>query len=284
MRYRGKGMIRKAMILTAILASLAGCATSPEEQANQAFAAGDYQTALAGYQALAEKGDPVAEGALAYMYYTGSGVPKDVVTARHWYEKAAVDGDARSARNLGNHYLLPDEGSPDYAEAFKWFTLAAGRGDAYSELELSILYEHGLGVARDTGAAQHWTGEYIPHVHDALEHINRKHAGGDLEAFKVALDQAVWQTAHYSPDVKRILSGKLVLSFRFQDGHAVDVAVEKSSGDPDADAVAVTVLQKALLPAVPESLSGVGEFKISFDFESEKREPPRIVYGRQSGR
>lgn len=274
-------MKRNAITLTVVIAALTACATSLEEQANQAFAAGDYATALTGYQTLAAQGDPVAEGALAYMYYTGSGVPKDVATARHWYEKAAVDGDARSARNLGNLYLLPDEGPPDYAQAFKWFTLAAGRGDAYSELELSILYEHGLGVARDTGAAQHWIEEYIPHVHDALEHINRKHAGGDLEALKVAVDQAVWQTAHYSPEVQRILSGTLVLSFRIQDGQAVDVAVAKSSGDPDADAVAVTVLQKTLLPAVPESLSKVGKFRISFDFEGEKRESPRIVYGRQ---
>lgn len=274
-------MKREVLTLAAVTALLAGCATSPDESANRAFAASDYPTALADYRALAAKDDPVAEGALAYMYYTGSGVPKDVTAARHWYEKAALDGDTHSARNLGNSYLLPDEGPPDYSQAYKWFALAAGRGDAYSGLELSILYEHGLGVARDTEAAQHWIKEYIGQVHDALLHINRRHAGGDLAALRVAVDQAVWQTAHYSPDVQRILGGKLTMTFRIQDGRAADVAVAESSGDANADAVAVGVLEKALLPPVPESLSDVKQFKTTFNYDLEKREPPKIAYGRE---
>lgn len=264
-----------------VAAALAGCATSPDEQANEAFKNGDYPTALADYQVLAAKGDPVAEGALAYMYYTGSGVVKDAAAARHWYEKAALDGDSHSAQSLGNSCLLPDQGAPDYPQAYKWFKLAADRGDAYSELELSILYEHGLGVARDTQVAQHWIEEYLGQVHDALAHINRKHAGGNLEAFMVALDQAVWQTAHYSPEVQHTLDGKLFMTFHIQDGQAVDVAVAESSGDANADAVAVAVLQKALLPPVPASLSQVDQFRVGFDFEGEKKQPGKVVYGGQ---
>ncbi|NNE38217.1 MAG: sel1 repeat family protein, partial [Gammaproteobacteria bacterium] len=45
--------------------------------ADNARAAGDYETAISEYTSLAQAGNPVAQATLGYMLYVGEGVPQD---------------------------------------------------------------------------------------------------------------------------------------------------------------------------------------------------------------
>ena len=42
---------------------------------------------------------------VGYMHEMGNGVPRDLIEARKWYEKAAAAGNAVGMTNLGNLYL-----------------------------------------------------------------------------------------------------------------------------------------------------------------------------------
>ncbi len=59
---------------------------------------GDYTNALAELRPLAERGDPKAQWALAYMYRRGLGVPKDPTRADQWERRASqvVGGPVRA--------------------------------------------------------------------------------------------------------------------------------------------------------------------------------------------
>jgi hypothetical protein len=79
----------------------------------------------------AAQGDVQAQVELGFRYKHGEGVPKDYVTARGWYEKAAAQGDATAQLILGVLYADGLGVPQDYVRAYMWFDLAAAhpRGD-----------------------------------------------------------------------------------------------------------------------------------------------------------
>ncbi|HSQ91047.1 MAG TPA: tetratricopeptide repeat protein, partial [Nitrospiraceae bacterium] len=66
---------------------------------------GDYATALREWRPLAERGDALAQYNMVVLYRKGRGVPQDDVQARQWYEKAAVQGQAKGQFSLGTLYF-----------------------------------------------------------------------------------------------------------------------------------------------------------------------------------
>jgi TPR repeat protein len=261
--------MKNAIVLSLVFAVLAGCATQRDE-ADQALAQGDYKTAFADYQALAAKGDFAADDQLAYMYANGKGVPEDLVESQRWFEKSANDGSDFAARTLGDAYLFQAV-QPDYANAFKWYKVAADRHDAYSALELSALYENGLGVTRDHDAAVHYLDAFVGQTNVVGQKTAYMYTGGDnTGGFMLAVQEVMVVAARHSPDVKKFNDGAVHLSFHYQAGRALDVAVAKSSGNPQADAVAVALLQDTFLPPVLPSLSRVPNFEITIDFGQPK--------------
>ena len=100
------------------------------KDAEIAWNSGDVATALANWQALAQKGDIIAANNLGYLYDNGTGVPKDPAKAAYWYRKVAEAGAPVGQLNLGNAYLYGRGVDKDLVEAVKWLTLAAAGGDA----------------------------------------------------------------------------------------------------------------------------------------------------------
>ena len=71
------------------------------EDGMPAYERGDYAAALGLWRALADRGDPRAQGAVASMYRSGKGVPRDEAEAVKWLRLAAVQGHADSQFELG---------------------------------------------------------------------------------------------------------------------------------------------------------------------------------------
>jgi len=94
-----------------------------------AYQQGDYATALAQFEPLAEQGDPVAQFSLGVMYDNGEGVIQDYEQAFAWFRRAAEQGHARAQGHLGRMYFLGRGVEEDLVQAYIWFNLAVAQGD-----------------------------------------------------------------------------------------------------------------------------------------------------------
>lgn len=122
--------IRAIRAFAAALGVLALCCASGAKAdalstGKRAFARHDYVRAAPLLLAEAERGSPVAQTYLGYMYHYGLGVPQDYVLATSWLHQAAEQGEPTGQFLLG---LLFDKGygvPQDWVEAEVWLNLAA---------------------------------------------------------------------------------------------------------------------------------------------------------------
>src|SRR6185295_3391303 len=62
------------------------------EEGMEAYAKGDFTTAMEKWKPLAQEGNPSAQTNLGVMYYQGRGVKPDYREAMRWYKLAALKG------------------------------------------------------------------------------------------------------------------------------------------------------------------------------------------------
>jgi hypothetical protein len=103
----------------------------------------------------ADRGDTFFIRNLGLLYQSAS-VAQDFTKARAWYEKAAVEGDARAMFNLGLLYANGQGVTQDYVKARDWYEKAADKGDALAMSALGSLYANGLGAPKDDTKARRW--------------------------------------------------------------------------------------------------------------------------------
>ena len=94
---------------------------------------------------------------LGILYLRGLGVPRDIVNARAWLEKAAASGDPQALYTLGR---AMDESSeqvaPDPVRAADLYRRAAEKGHVLAGLRYGLALSDGIGIKRDVVAAQKW--------------------------------------------------------------------------------------------------------------------------------
>jgi TPR repeat protein len=78
---------------------------------------------------LAEKGDPVGEARLGYLYQAGLGVQQDSAAAAKWYRLAADQGNIAAQNNLGSLYEKGQGVPQDLVQSAVWYGLAAAQGN-----------------------------------------------------------------------------------------------------------------------------------------------------------
>jgi TPR repeat protein len=110
----------------------------------------DQGQAVRWYRAAAEQDDARAMALLGMHLRTGRGVARNEAEALQWLRKAA------ERKNVGaqNALALGYRNAKDYRQAAYWFGEAARQGSAFAKLHLALLYDDGLGVARDPGRAR----------------------------------------------------------------------------------------------------------------------------------
>ena len=120
--------IKFALVAILLVASAAAPAiATPLQDAGNAYARGDFATALQLWKPLAEQGDVVAQKNLARLHEAGRGVPANAVEAVWWYRKAADQGNAFARFKLGVMYYTGGAGVvQDYEQSLKWFKLISG--------------------------------------------------------------------------------------------------------------------------------------------------------------
>jgi len=123
-----------------------------------AYNSGDYQTAIAEWQPLADAGQADGEYGMGLLYANGFGVPMADDQAVKWYQLAADQGHAEAQCNLAvmhaNGWGVPQSDE----EALKWYSLAADQGVAEAQINVAKMYMRGLGVEQSRIQAQKWFG------------------------------------------------------------------------------------------------------------------------------
>lgn len=133
---------------TALLLQLALSATAlagPYEDAQAAYAKGDYATALRLYRPLAQRGNAKAQEALGGMYARGEGVAQDKAEALVWFKMADNERTGLKAYNKA-----------DYATALRIFRPLAERGQVLAEYVFGLMYANGQGVPQSFHQAMTW--------------------------------------------------------------------------------------------------------------------------------
>lgn len=77
---------------------------------------------------LAKKGDVKVQYELAFMYYKGQEVEKNIKESIYWFEQAANQGDIDAQYNLGLIYHNGEVVTQDYYKAYDWYGKACKKG------------------------------------------------------------------------------------------------------------------------------------------------------------
>lgn len=107
---------------------------------------------------LTEQENPEAVFAKGMQYYNGNGVPKNLVTAASYFEKAAELGDATAQYNIAQCYEKAIGVRQSYTKALYWYSKAAENGDVEATSNLGMYYYTGKGTSVNyEKAVQYWT-------------------------------------------------------------------------------------------------------------------------------
>ena len=122
----------------------------------EAYNAGDYQTALSEWQGLAEEGHADAQFGMGLLYANGFGVSLDDELALKWYRLAADKGHSEAQCNLAVMYSNGWGVPQSDEEAYKWYSLAADGGVTAAQMSLGKMYSSGFGISKDIIEAHKW--------------------------------------------------------------------------------------------------------------------------------
>ncbi|KAF9989373.1 hypothetical protein BGZ79_004986, partial [Entomortierella chlamydospora] len=98
----------------------------------------------------ANKGDPIEQCALGYIYQHGKGgISQDHFESAKWYLRAAKQGLAVAQCRLGSMYYVGKGIPQSYQRSLEWYLKAADQGNADAQRKLGVMYREGKGVAQD---------------------------------------------------------------------------------------------------------------------------------------
>lgn len=114
------------------------------------------QATLNGLVAAARGGDGRAQYALASAYLAGLNGPRNAVQSLAWLRQSAAHGHLPADNRLGQYYQFGIGVRADAAAAAGRYQKGATSGDGYSQFNLGLLYDSGVGVPQDWSKAGYW--------------------------------------------------------------------------------------------------------------------------------
>ena len=142
---------------------------------------------------------------LGYMYENGKGTKRNYREAAKWYRAAAAQDMADAQSNLGALYQHGKGVPRDYRKATELYRAAAAQGLPLGQLNLAFMTANGAGTEKDLVETYKWlilflTGEYRPHLQDALKLANKVAAGLTPEQIAEAKRRAEeWRPRERNP-------------------------------------------------------------------------------------
>ena len=120
----------------------------------------NYTKALELYRRAAELGHATSYGSIGYAYHTGKGVEVDLKKATHYYELAAMGGDASARHNLG----IAEKQAGKMDRAVKHLMIATKGGFTHSLESIKRLYSNGHATKDDYTRALRLYQKYLVEI------------------------------------------------------------------------------------------------------------------------
>lgn len=211
-----------AFLLTGVGAALHGASL---DEGLRALRAGDYASARAELEPLAEAGHPEALAWLAWLYEHGRGVPRDPQKALTLFREAAARGSTLAMRSLAYRYARGQGVHEDWATAFTWWLKAAEAGDPEAQYAVGVSLFHGRGTERDVDAAVAWWRKAAEAgVDEARLDLARILADPEQEPYDI--EQAV--ELYELLAIKGHLDAQLALVWLYKDGELLPRDLSKA--------------------------------------------------------
>jgi len=93
-----------------------------------AYEQGNFQRAYKQFTQLALQNNTEAQYNLAFMYFSGEGIPQDDEKAVFWFKQAAKSAHAGAQDTLAYLYLHGRGLDADRIQAYAWYSVAAENG------------------------------------------------------------------------------------------------------------------------------------------------------------
>jgi uncharacterized protein len=122
--------MRKLVRLSAflfVLVAAGPAAAGPLQAGIAAYNHHDYPTAARLLLPLAQRGNPLAQTYVGFMFGSGRGLPQNYVAAADWYRAASEKGVPVAQFMLGMAYDKGQGVPQDYVLAYKWLNVATAR-------------------------------------------------------------------------------------------------------------------------------------------------------------
>ncbi len=121
----------------------------------------DYTMAMHWFSNAVANGRISGLNSIGYLHEHGLGVPRNLQSAVESYRKAAEAGDARAQMNLGRMYLEGSGVGRDPVEARKWFELAVRHGELVAQHYIQEMQMHEELTPGQEAEADQKAGSYI---------------------------------------------------------------------------------------------------------------------------
>ena len=172
--------------LAAMSLLLAATAWSGDyETGFEAYEVGEYATALAEWQPLAEEGDANSQYGLGLLYGNGFGVEMNDALALRWYGLAAQQGHSGAQCNLGVIHMNGWGVPMNEIVASRMYLMAAEQGVTEAQIALGVIYAADYSPLYNKEEAYKWFS-----IADRLGDLNAAPKREDL-AVKLTADEAV---------------------------------------------------------------------------------------------
>ncbi len=132
------------------------CLSEDYATGQDAFNVGDYETALAIWQPLADAGDAEGQFGVGLLYANGFGVAMDDNLALQFYGLAAEQNHGQALCNLGTMHANGWGVPQSDAEAFNYYIRAAELGVTEAQNSVSRMYTLGYGTEQNIVEAHKW--------------------------------------------------------------------------------------------------------------------------------
>ena len=109
----------------------------------------DFEKAFKWFEKAANMGNITGKTALAYMYYKGLGVTKNLSEAFTWCKASATQGNIAAQHALAYMYYNGIGTVQNFPEAIRLYQIASDNGKADARYVLSLMYANGEGVERN---------------------------------------------------------------------------------------------------------------------------------------
>ena len=136
-----------------------------------AYAQGDYKTAIEHWELLANHGSANAQFYIGRMYEKGVHFAQNDYWAFQWISKAANLGLPEAEYTLGYIYRNGAGVVKDTSQTVKWFKRAGKKGHSKAQFNLGAMYINGDAVTKSLKEAKYWMNLAMKNNHPRAESI-----------------------------------------------------------------------------------------------------------------